>query len=36
VRDKAGLGMLPSLERKAWEELWADVAALRKRLRETK
>jgi serine/threonine-protein kinase len=36
VRDKAGLAKLPDTERVAWEKLWADVEALRKRARETK
>jgi tetratricopeptide (TPR) repeat protein len=36
VRDKEGLAMLPDPERKAWEKLWADVEALRKRAREPK
>jgi serine/threonine-protein kinase len=36
VRDKQGLGKLPDTERKAWQKLWADVEALRKRMRQTK
>jgi tetratricopeptide (TPR) repeat protein len=36
VRDKGGLATLPDPERKAWEQFWADVEALRKQLRETK
>jgi tetratricopeptide (TPR) repeat protein len=31
VRDKDALAKLPEAERKAWESLWADVAALEKR-----
>jgi hypothetical protein len=31
VRDKAALAKLPDAERQAWEQLWADVAALLKR-----
>jgi hypothetical protein len=31
VRDKAALAKLPEEERKAWQELWADVEALRKK-----
>jgi hypothetical protein len=31
VRDEAGLQKLPEAEQKAWRQLWADVAALRKR-----
>jgi tetratricopeptide (TPR) repeat protein len=34
VRDKEGLGKLPVDERAAWEKLWADVDALRKRPQE--
>jgi tetratricopeptide (TPR) repeat protein len=36
VRDKEGLAMLPDPERRAWEQFWADVEDLRKRVRETK
>jgi serine/threonine protein kinase len=36
LRDKAGLAKLPDSERQAWEKLWADVAALQRRARETK
>jgi len=35
VRDQAALAKLPDAERQAWEKLWADVEALRKRARET-
>jgi tetratricopeptide (TPR) repeat protein len=36
VRDRAGLAKLPDTERAAWQKLWAEVEALRKRARETK
>jgi hypothetical protein len=34
VRDQDALAQLPAEERAAWEKLWADVDALRKRARE--
>jgi serine/threonine-protein kinase len=36
VRDKEGLATLPGPERKAWEQFWDDVEALRKQARQTK
>jgi hypothetical protein len=36
VRDKSGLDQLPEDERRAWRELWGDVAALLKRVEEMK
>jgi hypothetical protein len=36
VRDKKQLAALPGPERGAWENLWADVEALRTRVSETK
>jgi Tfp pilus assembly protein PilF len=36
VRDQAGLAKQPDTGRAAWEKLWADVEALRKRAREAK
>jgi tetratricopeptide (TPR) repeat protein len=36
VRDREGLVMLPDQERKDWQAFWADVEALRMRVRESK
>jgi tetratricopeptide (TPR) repeat protein len=36
VRDDKALGALPEGEQKAWRQLWADVAALRKQVQEEK
>jgi eukaryotic-like serine/threonine-protein kinase len=36
VRDESALAKLPEAERKAWRQLWADVAALLGRAREQK
>jgi hypothetical protein len=36
VRDKQALAALPTEERRAWEQLWADVAALLDRARKGK
>jgi tetratricopeptide (TPR) repeat protein len=36
VRDRAGLAALPGPERQDWQQFWADVEALRKRLREAR
>jgi tetratricopeptide (TPR) repeat protein len=36
VRDTEWLAKLPCMEREAWEKLWAEVEALRKRASETK
>jgi hypothetical protein len=32
VRDAKSLAVLPEKERVAWQQLWADVAALRKKV----
>jgi hypothetical protein len=31
LRDQKALAVLPEKERAAWQQLWADVAALRKK-----
>jgi WD40 repeat protein len=36
VRDRAALAALPEEERRSWEQLWADVAALRDRAQQGK
>jgi WD40 repeat protein len=36
VRDKKALAALPAAERHTWEQLWADVAALRDRAQQAK
>jgi hypothetical protein len=36
VRDKEGLAMLPALERKVRQQLWADVEALRQHARQVR
>jgi hypothetical protein len=36
VRDREGLAALPDPERKAWQQLWADVEALQSQSREIK